>query len=609
MPNFDLGESIPPDTAHAVSVSLPTWKANVGYEEGEAWVVDKMVTGYPRFFIHKTIQAFAEDIVDKFGKPGQLAMLFPTKKTAQRCLQFIRDKAPAELTGDLEVVHLVLDTSKENSEALQTVRPAVSAVLYPKDAFSVAKQYWQHSGDGVSSRRAEFCHGLLNDGLLVLDAPKSPRGESYQKCRGPRRYQQRPSSIDATNGHANLKIQAAKNGVHSAAEDTTEALESSRFLEERFGRNLSVSLVANAKSAIRRRIAGTLTETIDLTAALPSMQSDARGVTNFREDDVYLFPCGMNAIFTAHQTLLKAREPRKSVNFGFPYVDTLKILEKFGPGCLFYGRSSSADLDDLEGRLKSGERFLALFCEFPGNPLLTCPDLARIHQLAETYDFAVVVDDTIGTFHNVNVLPFADMVVSSLTKIFSGDSNVMGGSLVLNPNSRYYTSLKETLTRDFEDTYWAEDVIFLERNSRDFISRIDRVNANAEAVCEILLTHPSVTQVYYPKYNESRPNFEAVKTSGGGYGGLVSCSFKSKDHAELVFDALETAKGPSLGTNFTLSSPYVILAHYQELDWARGFGVDPYLLRFSFGLESTEELKAVFTKALQASESIPSESN
>lgn len=605
MPNFDLGESIPPDTAHAVSVSLPTWKANVGYEEGEAWVVDKMVTGYPRFFIHKTIQAFAEDIVARFGKPTQRAMLFPTKKTAQRCLQFIKDKAPADLLADLEVLHLVLDVSKESSEALQTVRPAVSAVLYTAEAFPVAKQYWQHSGDGVSSRRAEFCHGLLTDGLLVLEAPRSPR-ESYQKCRGPRRYQQRPSSIDATaNGHASFKGQA-KNGT--AEEDTTEALESSRFLEERFGRNLSVSLVANAKSAIRRRIAGTLTETIDLTAVLPSMQSDARGVTNFREDDVYLFPCGMNAIFTAHQTLLKAREPCKSVNFGFPYVDTLKILEKFGPGCVFYGRSSSADLDNLEQRLQAGERFLALFCEFPGNPLLTCPDLARIHQLAETYDFAVVVDDTIGTFHNVNVLPFADIVVSSLTKIFSGDSNVMGGSLVLNPNSRYHTSLKETLTRDFEDTYWAEDVIFLERNSRDFISRIDRVNANAEAICEILLAHPSVTQVYYPKYNDSKPNFEAVKTPSGGYGGLASCSFKSKAHAEVVFDALETAKGPSLGTNFTLSSPYVILAHYQELDWAKGFGVDPFLLRFSFGLEQTEELKTVFTNALRAAENIPSES-
>jgi len=51
-----LGSPLPPFTPHAISVCLPTWKDNVGYEEGEKRVVDSMVTGYPRFFIHKTIE-------------------------------------------------------------------------------------------------------------------------------------------------------------------------------------------------------------------------------------------------------------------------------------------------------------------------------------------------------------------------------------------------------------------------------------------------------------------------------------------------------------------------------------------------------------------------
>lgn len=111
----------------------------------------------------------------------------------------------------------------------------------------------------------------------------------------------------------------------------------------------------------------------------------------------------------------------------FPYIDTLKILEKWGPGCLFYGHGSSADIDDLEEHCKNGEKFLALFCEFPGNPLLKSPDLHRLRSLADKYEFAIVVDETIGNFLNVHVLPFADVIVSSLTKVFSGDSNVMGG--------------------------------------------------------------------------------------------------------------------------------------------------------------------------------------
>lgn len=115
----------------------------------------------------------------------------------------------------------------------------------------------------------------------------------------------------------------------------------------------------------------------------------------------------------------------------FPYIDTLKILQKFGPGCLFYGHGSHAELDDLEARCQKGERFVSLFCEFPGNPLLKTPPLNRIIQLSNKYDFAIIVDETIGNFVNIQVLQSVDIVVSSLTKIFAGEGNVMGGRLAL----------------------------------------------------------------------------------------------------------------------------------------------------------------------------------
>ena len=331
-----------------------------------------------------------------------------------------------------------------------------------------------------------------------------------------------------------------------------------------------------------------------------AMVAHTRGVKNLEESDVYLFPCGMNAIFNVHRALMDVREPLKSVLLGFPYVDTLKILEKFGPGCVFYGHASDEELDQLEERLRGGERFMALFCEFPGNPLLGCPDIRRIRRLADEYDFFVVVDETIGTFANINVLPFADVVVSSLTKIFSGDCNVMGGSAILNPNQRHYKALKASVERTFEDTYWPEDVMFMERNSRDFQARIDRTNANSEVLCDILQAHPAVRRVYYPKLVASRPNYDICKLPSGGYGGLFSIKFQSKNQAIAFFDALNTAKGPSLGTNFTLTCPYVLVAHYYELEWAAQFGVDADLIRVSVGLEEPEALSRVFGHALEA---------
>lgn len=118
----------------------------------------------------------------------------------------------------------------------------------------------------------------------------------------------------------------------------------------------------------------------------------------------------------------------------FPYTDTLKILEKWGPGCHFFGHGLDNDIDDLEVLLQeqsakdpSKPPILALFTEIPSNPLLRCADLPRLRALADKYDFLIVIDETIGNFVNVEVLPYADIVVSSLSKVFSGDSNVMGG--------------------------------------------------------------------------------------------------------------------------------------------------------------------------------------
>ena len=532
-------------------------------------------------------------------------MLFPSTKTAQSCVSFMHSRDSSITAGQIQIIDLVLDKQRADSEMLKKVSPSISAVIFPTPLFPLAKQYWQHSGDGVSSRRAEFCHGLFLDSLLVEKTALQPVSNGFQKaCKGPRRYQR--GSMDKTPSKMNKDGQESPDISHQPATvPLQEARESTQFLEERFGRNLDVSFVDNAKSAIRRRIAGSLMGEVDLSTAPSSkMSSNMRGVVELSEDDVYLYPCGMNSIFHTHRMMLEARGSLKSISFGFPYVDTLKILEKFGPGCIFYGNGSSEDLDDLEKRLKGGERFLTLICEFPGNPMLKCPDLQRIRKMADKYDFSVIVDETIGNFINVHVLPYADVVVSSLTKIFSGECNVMGGSAIFNPQGRYYQALKKVADVEFEDNYWAEDVIFMERNSRHFVSRIERINENAELICDILRGHPLVKEVFYPKHNSSKACYDACRTPNGGYGGLLSFTFYTTAQAIAFFDRIETAKGPSLGTNFTLASPYVILAHFLELDWAAQFGVPADLIRISVGLEDAEELKSTFSDALKAAEAV-----
>lgn len=214
------------------------------------------------------------------------------------------------------------------------------------------------------------------------------------------------------------------------------------------------------------------------------------------------------------------------------------------------------------------------------------------------------------------------------------------GSLTLNPASPHYNDLKATLQQTYEDNYYAQDAIFMERNSRDFKARVNKINQNTEALCEFLRSHtvttgkavtegkqPVVTGVFYPKYitpqnYEARMRHCSSNMSGStgdlaastastdsmtedikpGYGSLFSLTFTTIEASKAFFDALKCCKGPSLGTNFTLACPYTVLAHYLELDWAKSWEVEEGLVRVSIGLEDLSTLMEWFTYALQEAE-------
>ncbi|EIW78262.1 PLP-dependent transferase [Coniophora puteana RWD-64-598 SS2] len=704
-PNFastsePLGAAVPPFTSHAISVSLPTWRDNIGYEEGEKRVADAMVTGYPRFFIHRSVQKLAAICEQKFGQGGEKCLLCPSRRVAEHCRAFILDRLAKEgKKGHVRLVQYFIasspppsptilkhqragsssaGTSTSNGDADTAHRSAeIHIALFQPDVFPYAKQFWQHCGMIVSSRLAEHCLTLLDASSEPASqaAPASPTTPAFSNSRvafkAPNRHysvKSTPKLSASSSSSPVFPTTAAQPAPSPSVPQTTppdaESLsrDQTMYLEERYGRNLPLSSAPHAKRALRRRIAGVLLHD-DSPSPAPSDADDAigqagaeeplaplgpssRGVPGVTEHDVFLFPTGMSAIWSAHQLALGAapagvRESAKSVCFGFPYTDTLKILEKWGPGCYFLGHGLDEDVDELERILASpssspnesendGERpILALFTEFPSNPLLRSAPLPRLRALADKHNFILVVDDTIGNFLNVAVLPHADIVVSSLSKIFSGDANAMGGALVLNPAGAHYPALKRTMGAQYEDVYWAEDALFMERNSRDFARRVRRVDENTLAVCEFLHARsaalassssptsslpnentkpPIINQVFYPKYITPH-NYATCRvlspTTGvpeGGYGGLFSLTFTSLLASRAFFDALPCMKGPSLGTNFTLACPYTILAHYAELPWAAGWGVEEGLVRVSIGLEERDVLLSWFAGALEAAE-------
>jgi cystathionine gamma-synthase len=305
----------------------------------------------------------------------------------------------------------------------------------------------------------------------------------------------------------------------------------------------------------------------------------------------------MAAIETAFRAFQRLRPTAKSAQVGFPYVDSLKVQERCGAGVHFFPHGNADELAALD-QLAAAEPLLGIFCEFPGNPLLDSPDLRRLDALSRAQQFPLLVDDTLGALINVNVLPACDVVTCSLTKFFSGAGNVMGGSLILNRERPLAASLGEALETEYEDLLDPEDALVLETNSRDCIERVERINDTTERLCDVLRQHPAVERIDYPKYR-SHENYRAFMRSKGGYGGLFSIILREAErNAPAVFDALEIAKGPNLGTNFSICCPYTILAHFNELDFAARCGISPHLLRVSVGLEDPEWLIERFERAL-----------
>ncbi|KAF5017567.1 hypothetical protein F66182_10490 [Fusarium sp. NRRL 66182] len=522
----------------AVSVYIPTWKDTVAWARREPDLLAQLKTGYPRFFIPLVV--------------GQLS---------DRLLEWATSEASR---------HGIPSHSRS-----LLAEPGRSAMLFPAShQANMCQTYLERQEQGTTIvLRFDFNRGLH----MVEDSSHVCTLDDVYAVVYP---QELATEAKAFWQHAGFGISSRR---------ATHWLESAAFLNEHShlaATDFPASEAQDAKLAIRKRIADLL-----------STKTNSLAV-----DDVFLYPTGMSAISHAADTIryLDPTANKTVAIFGFLYVDTFKVLSKIhGFSCKLYGATPS-DLETLEADLAAGLQLSALFTEFPGNPLLGSVDLERLQKLASGYQFLFVVDDTVATSVNVELITCCDVVCTSLTKMFSGSCNVMGGSIALNPQSRLFSYMKELLTKEFVDTYFPLDAIVMESNSANFEQRVMAASQNAERIADMLWNHPSVEKVYYPKGNLCQDMYEKHKSPSKGYGYLLSIRLKTPEAAVAFYDALDVAKGPSLGTNFTLCCAYTLFAHYSELEWAAKFGVVEHLIRISVGIESQQCLDELVRAALNA---------
>ncbi|KAG9237973.1 pyridoxal phosphate-dependent transferase [Amylocarpus encephaloides] len=334
-------------------------------------------------------------------------------------------------------------------------------------------------------------------------------------------------------------------------------------------------------------------------------------------DDIYLFQTGMTSIYRVHTWLLKANSlEAKTAFFGFAFYTTLQIFHEYGTGNKLIGPGTDEELIHLEAFLESekndGRKVQAIWFEFPSNPSLTVPNLSRLRDLADTYGCYLIADDTIGSFCNIDLLgpSGADIVVTSLTKSFSGYADVMGASAILNPMASRYAELKDLFTQNYELDYCPLDAAVLASNSRDYLVRAKTFNTNTQTLVSYFQSKVSdpkscITGVLYPNTNPVfKANFDAVKRPTTpefepGYGCLFSIEFESVEKLEVFYDCVNLHVGPHLGAHRTIMISYVKGLYGKQMEWARRFGLRETMLRIATGLEDVEGLIGDFENALK----------
>lgn len=354
--------------------------------------------------------------------------------------------------------------------------------------------------------------------------------------------------------------------------------------------------IVTSRQATAALESGTMEQDQEAENALRTAYAKDRGVA---EENVFLFESGMAAIFAAHRAVVDGKSGKKTLQIEFPYVDVMRVQQNFGAGVAYLNISEGEDHAECLQRIRDNE-FSAVFCEMPSNPLLRCVNLPELSEVCRASDTLLVVDDTVASHANVDVLPYADLITTSMTKWISGKGDVMAGSVVLNPDSPKRDDLADFLAEATETgRIFRDDAEALLENLEGFRHRMQRVNENGLALYEKLSEHPAVSQIWYPK-GMTQYRYEDVKVPGGGYGGLMSFTLTSASKAQKFYDNLPLTKGPSLGTEFTLVCPYTLLAHYDELGWAKDCGVPTALVRVSTGIEKKERLFEAFDAAFAA---------
>ncbi|NIS75377.1 MAG: bifunctional O-acetylhomoserine aminocarboxypropyltransferase/cysteine synthase [Deltaproteobacteria bacterium] len=302
-------------------------------------------------------------------------------------------------------------------------------------------------------------------------------------------------------------------------------------------------------------------------------------------------------------------------------------LKKMGIDTIFVDPS---DPENFRKALTPKTRLI--FAESIGNPKLDTPDFEAIASISHEAGIPFVVDNTVPT--PVICRPFehgADIVIHSTTKFIGGHGTSIGGIIVdsgnfnwANGNFPDYTDpdpgyhglryveafgnaafilkARLQLMRDIGPAMSPFNAFLFLQGLETLHLRMEKHHANAMEVAKYLRTHPKVSWVNYPGFEDHPTHELARKYLDGGFGAIVGFGLKGGYEAGRAF--IDNVKLLSLLANIGDAKSLVIhpasTTHQrQSPEEQLAAGVTPDFVRLSIGIEDPRDIIEDIDRALK----------
>lgn len=318
------------------------------------------------------------------------------------------------------------------------------------------------------------------------------------------------------------------------------------------------------------------------------------------------------------------------------YGGTFNLLgvtfKKLGIDCTFVDTDASEE--ELAAAFRPNTK--AVLAETIANPALVILDIEKFAKVAHDHGVPLIVDNTFPTPVNCRPIEWgADIVTHSTTKYMDGHAAALGGAIVdggnfdwlahadkfpdfCTPDESYHgvvfaekfgkegafiTKATTQLMRDFGSIQSPQNAFYLALGLESLHVRMAQHCKNGLAVAQFLQANPLVEWVRYPDLPGDRYHALQQKYLPNGSCGVVSFGVAGgRDQAEALMSRLEVAQVEThVADSHTCCLHPASTTHRQMTDEElQAAGVEPNLVRFSCGLEDTDDILEDLDQALKS---------